>query len=94
MALRDKATLQKMVDRLAQWDVTMSCTGTWATYASIIPQNTLVQSQATTQDIERHHCCQRHWLGRFKRKSIIVSTSREMVDLTRALCAKFWMNGT
>ena len=60
---RDKATLQKMVDRLATWDVQMCCTDTWATYASIIPQDTLVQSQATTHDIERYHCRQRHWSG-------------------------------
>jgi transposase-like protein len=36
---------------------------------------------------------QRHWFGRFKRKSIIVSKSKEMVDLTMALFAKFWVNG-
>jgi insertion element IS1 protein InsB len=48
---------------------------------------------ATTHDIERNHCRQRHWFGRFKRKSIIVSKSKEMVDLTMALFAKFWVNG-
>jgi insertion element IS1 protein InsB len=90
---RDKKTLKKMVDRLAQWDVTMYCTDKWATYASVIPQDKLVQSKATTHDIERNHCRQRHWFGRFKRKSIIVSKSKEMVDLTMALFAKFWVNG-
>ena len=90
---RDKAPLQKMVDRLAQWDVTMSCTDQWATYASIIPPGKRVQRKATTHDIERNHCRQRHWFGRCKRKSIIVSKSKEMVDLTMALCAKFWVNG-
>jgi hypothetical protein len=34
---RDKATLKKMVDRLAQWDVKVYCTDKWATYASVIP---------------------------------------------------------
>jgi IS1 family transposase len=90
---RDKKTLKKMVDRLAQWDVTLYCTDKWATYASVIPQNTLVQSKATTHDIERNHCRQRYWFGRFKRKSIIVSKSKEMVELTMALFAKFWVNG-
>jgi hypothetical protein len=37
----------------------------------------LVQSKATAQAIERNHCRQRHWFGRFKRKSIIVSKSQE-----------------
>jgi insertion element IS1 protein InsB len=90
---RDKKTLKKMVDRLAQWDVKMYCTDKWATSASVIPQDKLVQSKATTHDIERNHCRQRHWFGRFKRKSIIVSKSKEMVDLTMALFAKFWVNG-
>jgi len=90
---RDKKTLQKMVDRLAQWDITMSCTDKWAPYASIIPPDKLGQSKATTHDIERNHCRQRHWFGRFKRKSIMVSKSKEMVDLTMALFAKFWVNG-
>jgi insertion element IS1 protein InsB len=90
---RDKATLQKLVDRLAQWDVKVYCTDKWATYASVIPQDILVQSKATTHDIERNHCRQRHWFGRFKRKSIIVSKSTAMVDLTMALFAKFWVNG-
>jgi insertion element IS1 protein InsB len=90
---RDKATLKKMIDRLAQWDVKMYCTDKWSTYASVIPQDKLVQSKATTHDIERNHCRQRHWFGRFKRKSIIVSKSKEMVDLTMGLFARFWVNG-
>jgi insertion element IS1 protein InsB len=89
---RDKATLKKMVDRLVQWDVKVYCTDTWATYASVLPQDKLVQSKATTQDIERNHCRQRHWFGRFKRKSVIVSKSKERFDLTMALFAKFWVN--
>jgi len=91
---RDKATLQKLVARLAQRDIKVYCTDKWATYASVIPQDELVQGKATTRNIERNHCRQRHWFGRFKRKSIIVSKSEEMVDLTMALFAKFWVNGS
>jgi insertion element IS1 protein InsB len=82
-----------MVDRLAQWDVKVYCTDKWATYVSIIPADKLVQSKVTTHAIERNHCRQRHWFGRFKRKSINVSKSKEMVDLTMALFANFWVNG-
>ena len=85
--------MKKMVDRLAPWDVRIYCTDQWGTYASVIPQDKLVQSKAATHDIERNHCRQRHWFGRFKRKSIIVSKSTEMVDLTMALFARFWVNG-
>jgi len=90
---RDKATLKQLVDRLAQGDVKLYGTDQWVTSASVIPQDTLVQSNATTHAIERHHGRQRHWFGRFKRKSIIVSKSQEMVSLTMALFAKFWVNG-
>jgi insertion element IS1 protein InsB len=42
-----------------------------------------------THTIERHHGRQCHRFGRFKRKSIIISKSKEMVDLTMALFIKF-----
>jgi insertion element IS1 protein InsB len=85
----DRATLQKLVDRLTQRDMHVYCTDKWATYASVVPEDKLVQSKATTPEIERNHCRQRHWFGRFKRKSIMVSKSQAMVDLTMALFAKF-----
>jgi hypothetical protein len=34
-----------MVDRLAQWDVKLYCTDQWAAYASVIPQDQLVQKR-------------------------------------------------
>ena len=46
-----------------------------------------------THRIERNNCQMRHSFGRSKRKSIIVSKSLEMVDLTIALFAKFRVNG-
>jgi insertion element IS1 protein InsB len=82
-----------MVERLAHWEVTIYHTDKWGTYAAVLPAEKLVMSKTGTGRIERNHCRQRHWFGRFKRKSIIVSKSQEMVDLTMALFAKFWVNG-
>ena len=90
---RDKTTLKKMVDRLAKWDVRLYGTDKWAIYAAVIPQDKLVQSKATTHDIERNHYRQRHWFGRCKRKSIIISKSKELGELTMALFAKLWVDG-
>ena len=59
----------------------------------MIPAEKLVQSKAKTAGIERNHCRQRHWFGRFKRKSIVVSKSQEMVALPMALFARFRVNG-
>jgi IS1 family transposase len=40
--------------------VKLYCTDKWATYAAVIPPDTLVQGKATTPDIERNHGRQRH----------------------------------
>ena len=50
-------------------------------------------SKAHTDAIERNHGCQRHWFGRFKRKAIIISKAKDMVELTMALVARFRVNG-
>jgi IS1 family transposase len=50
-------------------------------------------SRTRTDGIERNHCRQRHWFGRFKRGAIIVSKSKDMVDLTMALLTRFRVNG-
>jgi insertion element IS1 protein InsB len=52
----------------------------------------LVQTKAETYGIERNNFRQRHWRGRFRRKTCIVSKSKEMVDLSIALFAKFHVN--
>ena len=90
---RDAATLKKLVDRLAPWEVTFYCADHWSVYAAVIPPERLVMSKARTDGIERHHGRQRQWFGRFKRRSMIVSKSTAMVDLTMALFARFRVNG-
>jgi insertion element IS1 protein InsB len=86
--------LKKLIDRLVPWDVTCYCTDHWKTYASVIPAEKLVMSKTKTGGIERNHCQQRHWFGRFKGRSIVISKSQEMVDLTMALFARFRVHGS
>jgi insertion element IS1 protein InsB len=62
-------------------------------YAAVIPLERLVTSKAWKDGIERKQCRQRYCFGRFKRRSIIVSKSKDMVDLTMALFARFRVNG-
>jgi insertion element IS1 protein InsB len=50
-------------------------------------------SKRGTGGIERNHTPNRHWFARFKRTSIVVSKSLEMVDLTMARFAKLHVNG-
>ena len=91
---RSKRTLKKLVDRLAAWDVEFYCTDEWESYRSLLPLEKLVMSKKVTVGIERNNCRNRHWFKRFSRKTIVVSKSKEMVDLTMALFAKFRVNGS
>jgi len=50
-------------------------------------------SQAPIDEMERHHGRQRHWVGRFKRQVVMVSKTKDMVELTMALFARFRVNG-
>ena len=82
-----------MVNRLKKWYVTFYCTDKWEAYASVFPADKLIMDKSVTHEIERNNCRNRHWFARFKRKSIVVSKSEEMVDLTMALFARFRVNG-
>jgi len=81
------------MDRLNKWKTTLYCTDNWEAYSLEIPPELHLISKSETLAIERNNCLNRHWLGRFKRKSIVVSKSVEMVDLTMGLFARYRVNG-
>jgi IS1 family transposase len=81
--------------RLLRWDVKIYCVDHWRVYPKEMPAGCYyLQSKAGTVGIERNNSRQRHWFARFRRKSIVVSKSKEMVDLTMALFARFHVNGS
>jgi insertion element IS1 protein InsB len=90
---RDQGTFKKLYNRLQQGHVRLYCTDEYQVYSALIPDKHLAMSKRVTKGIERNHTPNRHWFARFKRKSIVVSRSLEMVDLTMALFAKFHVNG-
>ncbi|MDE0015606.1 MAG: IS1 family transposase, partial [Candidatus Poribacteria bacterium] len=85
--------LEKLIEKLEKWNVKVYYTDDYRAYAAVIPREKLIQTKAETHGIERNNCRMRHWFGRFKRKSIIVSKSVERVNLTIALFARFRVNG-
>ena len=91
---RDRKTLRKLLDRLLKWNVELYCTDNLAAYAEEIPESKLYQGKFQTYYLEQNNGRQRHWFARFRRKSIVVSKTLEMVDLTMALFAKFHVNGS
>ena len=66
----------------------------WDAYSDSLPAESLVQSKAQTHGIELNNFRQRHWCGRFRRKTCMVSRSLQMIDLTVSLFARFHVNGS
>ncbi len=58
----------------------------------MIPLGRLYVGKDETHGIERDHARQRHWLARFRRRSIVVSKAKRMVDASIALFATFGGN--
>ena len=90
---RDQATLKRLLTRLKRWNIWFYFTDHWKVYPMEISENDLFQGKSGTVAIERNNGRQRHWFARFRRKSIVVSKSLHMVELTMALFARFHVNG-
>ena len=82
-----------MLERLQKLDVIIYFADRWEAYAELIPPELLIQTKAQTHGVERNNFRQRHWCGRFRRKTCMVSRSLQMVDLTIALFARYHVNG-
>ena len=91
---RSGKTLKKLLKRLKRLKVVVFFADNWEAYAGLIPAAMLIQTKAETHGIERNNFRQRHWFGRFRRKTCIVSRSLKMVDLTMSLFARFHVNGS
>ena len=89
---RDRATLERLLGRLKRWNPRLYCTDDWAAHEEAIPQGRLHVGKDETHGIERDHARQRHWLARFRRRSIVVSRAKRMVDASIALFARFGGN--
>ena len=90
---RDATTFARLLNRLKRYNITICYTDKWDVYAKLIPPEMLVQTKRETNFVERNNCRLRHWFGRFHRRTLIVSKSVEMVDITLALFATYWVNG-
>jgi len=91
---RDAKTFRRLMRRLSRWNVDIYCVDHWKVYPKEMPKGCyFLQSKSETVGIERNNGRQRHWFARFRRKSIVVSKSKEMVDLTMSLFARFHVNG-
>lgn len=91
---RDKKTFLTLWNRLLKWNIEMFCSDEYVVYTETIPKEQLLQTKSQTIYVEQNNGRQRHWFARFRRKSIVVSKTLEMIDVTMALFAKFHVNGS
>jgi insertion element IS1 protein InsB len=85
---RDKATCERLIERLKRWGTRLYCTDDYAVYDGL-PAGQRSSGKDETHGIERDNARQRHWLARFRRRSIVVSKAMRMVDVSLALFARF-----
>src|SRR5215211_3984416 len=86
---RDKATCERLIERLKRWRTRLYCADDYAVYGVLLPVGQLHTGKEETHGIERDNARQRHWLARFRRRSIVVSKAKRMVDVSIALFARF-----
>ena len=90
---RDKATGERLIERLKRWRTRLYCTDDYAVY-DVLPAGQRYSGKDETHGIERNNARQRHWLARFRRRAIVVSKAKRMVDVSIALFARFAATNT
>ena len=80
---------KRLLERLTPWRTRLYGTDDYAVYDALLPVGLLYTGKDETHGIERDNARQRHWLARFRRRSIVVSKAQRMVDVSIALFARF-----
>jgi len=91
---RDAATLDRLLERLKRWNITLYCTDEFGPYDSLLPVGRHYMGKDQTVAVERVNSRLRHWCARFRRRTCVVSKTIAMVDATIALFAAYHINGT
>src|SRR3954462_3004730 len=86
---RDKVTCERLIERLKRWRTRLYGADDYAVYGVLLPVGQLYTGKDETHGVERDTARQRHWLARFRRRSIVVSKTKRMVDVSIALFARF-----
>jgi IS1 family transposase len=80
---RSSRTLKPLYERVeATYSPVYYATDDYKVYGQILPEEQHAVGKDLTYTIEQHNSDTRHWQGRFKRKSKVVSHCKEMVRLS------------
>jgi insertion element IS1 protein InsB len=81
-------------DKQELWRAKRVYSDNYICYQEVIGAARLRQGKRNTYKVEQNNALQRHWLGRFRRRSQIVTRSWEMLEKTLALFQRFRINGS
>ena len=79
---RDSATFLRLYKKVRHLRSCTFYTDAWKVFAEVLPQKRHVIGKEHTVAIERDNSNTRHHLGRFTRRTKVVSQLKHMVDLT------------
>ena len=82
---RDTATFRRLYNKVKHLTNCTFYTDDWDAFAKVLPPERHVIGKAHTIAIEQDNSNTRHHLGRFTRRTKVVSKSKSMVDLTLKL---------
>ena len=82
---RDSSTFQRLYDKVRHCRNCTFYTDDWEAFAKVLPPERHIVGKAYTIDIEHDNSNTRHHLGRFTRRTKIVSKKDEMIDISLRL---------
>jgi insertion element IS1 protein InsB len=82
---RDTATFRRLYDKVKHIKGCIFYTDKWPVFADVLPPERHIAGKSYTSAIERDNSNTRHHLGRFTRRTKIVSKKAARVDLTLKL---------
>ncbi|NBX77617.1 MAG: IS1 family transposase [Proteobacteria bacterium] len=82
---RDTQTVKELYEKIKHCTKAIFYTDNWDAFAKVLPKNRHVIGKKHTVSIERNNSNTRYYLGRFNRKTKIVSKSEYMVNLSLKL---------
>ena len=83
---RDSGTFRRLYDKVKHLKDCTFYTDAWDAFAEVLPPERHKIGKQHTVAVERDNSNTRHHLGRFTRRTKVVSKSPEMVDLSIRLC--------
>ncbi len=85
LGARDTRTFQRLYDKVKHLKNCTFFTDSWDTFEKVLPPDRHIIGKAHTHTIESDNSNTRHHLGRFTRRTKIVSKSKKMVDTSLKL---------